>query len=128
VTRYLLDTDALVDFSKGFEPTTSQVLTWIDAGDALTACAITVGEFCSGLTPDELAEWVPFLDSLGYVDIDCESAVRAGQDRYRLSRAGKRLTIADSLIAAAARQHGAILVTGNVKDFPVEGVSLLSIR
>ena len=40
MTRYLLDTDALIDFSKGSEPATSHILSWIDAGDTLGVCAI----------------------------------------------------------------------------------------
>jgi predicted nucleic acid-binding protein len=49
VTRYLLDTDAPIDFSKGSEPATSRILSWIDATDIVAVCAISVAEFFAGL-------------------------------------------------------------------------------
>jgi len=35
MTRYLLDTDALIDFSKGAEPATSLILSWIDGSEVV---------------------------------------------------------------------------------------------
>jgi predicted nucleic acid-binding protein len=37
---------------------------------------------------------------------------------------GKTLTITDTLIAAAVREHHAVLVTGNVKDYPMSDVDI----
>lgn len=45
MTRYLLDTDALIDFAKGAEPAISYVLSWIDGSDVVAVCAISVAEF-----------------------------------------------------------------------------------
>lgn len=128
MTCYLLDTDALIDFSKGFEPSTSRILSWIDGEDVVALCAISVAEFAAGLAADEIARWQRFIHSLTYLDISPRAAIRAGEDRYRLSRLGRTLTKADALLAAVAREFGATLVTGNVKDFPMDDVALLSIR
>jgi len=38
------------------------------------------------------------------------------------------MTITDALLAATARGYQATLVTSNVKDFPLEELSVLSIR
>jgi predicted nucleic acid-binding protein len=124
VTRYLLDTDALIDFSKRRDPAYSQILAWIDAGDLLGASAITIAEFYSGLTQNEAAAWEEFVSSLAYWDIGVWAAMQAGQDRYRFARQGRIITTTDALVAAAARQYGAVLVTGNTKDYPMEDISV----
>lgn len=128
MTQYLLDTDVLIDFSKGIEPVTSQLLAWIDGTDVVAVCAISVAEFSSGLTPDQAARAQRFLALLSYWDIGREAAMRAGQDRYSLARRGLSITTTDALLAALARERRATLVTSNLKDFPMQGLALLSIR
>ncbi|CCF83058.1 PIN domain protein (fragment) [Nitrolancea hollandica] len=51
--------------------------------------------------------------------------MRAGQDRYTFARIEKAITVTDALIAAAAWEHHAILVTNNLKDYPMPDVQLL---
>lgn len=128
MTRYLLDTDTLIDFSKGIEPVTSQLLAWIDGVDVVAVCAISVAEFYAGLTAREADQASSFVRSLAYWDISTDAAMRAGKDRSTLRQSGHTVTIADALLGAVARELGATLVTSNVKDFPLEGVRLLSIR
>jgi predicted nucleic acid-binding protein len=53
-----------------------------------------------------------------------DAAMQAGQDRYRYTRQGKAIAITDALLAAVARERHAILVTGNVKDFPMDDLVL----
>ena len=121
MTRYLLDTDALIDFSKGVEPATSMILSWIDGTDEIAVCPITVSEFYA-------SEWAPFVSALTYWDISRGAAMRAGQDRYALGRSGMSSTMTDALIASVAREYRATVVTGNAKHFPMEEVSALTIR
>ena len=128
MTRYLLDTDVLVDFSKSIEPVTSQLLAWIDGTDTVAVCAISVAEFAAGLTPEQAAQAQDFLAALTYWDISRQAALRAGQERYSFARAGVTITTTDALVGAAAREYGATLVTSNLKDFPTEDLTLLSIR
>ncbi len=128
MTRYLLDTDALIDFSKGKEPATSLILSWIDGSDVVSVCAVTVAEFFSGISAARAAPWWDFVLSLAYADITAEAAMHAGQDRYRYARSGHVLTTTDALLAAVTRDSDATLVTGNIKHYPMEGLSLLSIR
>ena len=128
MTQYLLDTDVLIDFSKGLEPVTSQLLAWIDGTDVVAVCAISVAEFSSGLTPDQAARAQRFLALLSYWDIGRDAAMRAGQDRYSLARRGLSITTTDALLAALARERRATLVTSNLKDFPMQGLALPSTR
>src|SRR5262245_4587397 len=43
--QYLLDTTALIDFSKRFEPARSKILELIDTGHQLAVCCVTAAEF-----------------------------------------------------------------------------------
>lgn len=124
MTAFLLDTTTIVEFSKRREPTYSQIIAWTQAGETLAACAISVAEFYSGLSVDEVREWDKFVSALTYWPISADAARYAGQERYRYARLGKALSTTDALIAAVAREQHAILVTGNVKDFPMDDLML----
>jgi predicted nucleic acid-binding protein len=128
MTRYLLDTDTLIDFSKGREPTRSRVLEMIDAGDVLGVCAVNVAEFYAGLPREHRDVWDDFFASLTYWDISKDAASRAGADRYQLGRSGKSVTTTDALVAAFAREQGATIITSNIKDYPMEDVTAVSLR
>jgi predicted nucleic acid-binding protein len=124
MTAFLLDTSALIDFSKHTEPTTSQILDWVDAGETLAICAISVAEFYTGLSSSDISIWQDFVTSLAYCPISFDAAMRAGQDRYRYARQGIAIATTDALLAAVAREQNAVLVTGNVKDFPMDDLML----
>ena len=128
MTRFILDTDTLIDFSKGWEPTRSRFLELIDAGDVLGICAITIAEFYAGIPSETRPLWDEFFSSLAYWGISREAAVAAGVDRYEFGRKGQPITTADSLIAAVARAQHAIILTSNAKDFPMQTVSVRSLR
>lgn len=90
----------------------------------VAVCAVTVGEFYAGLDGDRPQEALEFVTSLPYWDISRTAAMHAGQDRYTFARQGKDLSISAALIAAAAREHHAIVVTSNVKDFPMTDIAV----
>ncbi len=126
--RFLLDTTALIDFSKNREPARSRLLAMIEGGDELGVCSIQVAEFWAGLPTAERIRWTPFIDNLHYWDILRETAQRAGAYRHDFARRGQAISVADALIAAVARQENAAIVTDNAKDFPMEGVVILALR
>jgi predicted nucleic acid-binding protein len=125
MTRYLLDTTALIDFSKAREPARSQIQAWIDGGDDVGLCAINVAEFFAGLPPPERVLWDQFLGALRFWDITRAAASQAGIWRYDFARQGVTLTTADTLVAAVAREWQAVLVTNYLKDYPMSGLRLL---
>lgn len=124
MTAYLLDTNALIDFSKRREPAYSLILNWIDAGDILAVCAVIVTEFYAGLSVDDARRWEEFIAILPFWHISPEASMRAGQDRYMFARRGMTITTTDALIAAVAREQNAVLVTGNVKDYPMDDIRI----
>lgn len=128
MTRYLLDTSTLIDFSKGREPTMTRLLELIEGGDELGVCAISVAEFYSGLPVEQEAEWNEFFEQLVYWDISRSTAMHAGRMRQRHAGEGFAHTTADVLIAALAEDLGATVLTENVKDFPEGPVKIASLR
>ena len=128
MTRYLLDTSALIDFSKGREPACTRILEMIDTGDEVGVCAINVAEFYAGLPPDTHPIWDEFFAALTYWPISRQAAKKAGEYRYALARRGQVLATSDVLIAAVAEEHRAVVVTDNIKDYPMSDLQLLPLR
>lgn len=54
--------------------------------------------------------------------------MRAGIDRKMASEAGRTLPVSDCLLAAVAREQQAIVLTSNIKDFPMKDVRVMSLR
>jgi predicted nucleic acid-binding protein len=125
MSRYLLDTTALIDFSKGREPAFSLVRRFIDNGDEIGVSPINIAEFYSGLAASQLAVWGEFFESLVLWSISLEAAKQAGRFRYDFARRGISLSTTDTLVAAVALYERATIVTSNVKDYPMDEVSLL---
>jgi len=126
-SRYLLDTTILVDLSRDREPVASW-LRAVTAGPDEIGLSTVVAEFFAGLRPDVRPRWERFTEALVHWDVTREIAIRAGVYRYEFARGGCALHIPDALIAATAATVGAVLVTDNVKDFPMRDVQTLSVR
>jgi tRNA(fMet)-specific endonuclease VapC len=127
-TVYLLDTTALIDFSKGFEPAKTKILEMINRGELLAVCPVTVAEFVTGLAPSERQQWREFLSALPYWDVSSEAAWQAGVWRYDFARRGIPLSTTDALVAAIALEHRATIITNNAKHYPMPEVQLMSAR
>lgn len=126
IGKFLLDTTALIDFSKGREPAKSKVLEMIESSE-VGVCAINVAEFYTGLPLEKRKVWEEFFNSLLYWNIDLETAKLAGCFRSDFAKKGQPLTTTDTLVAATAKQEKATLVTSNIKDYPMKEVTLLQI-
>ena len=123
--RYLLDTTAMIDISKGIEPISTMIQGWLAGSNEVGICGVVVAEFFAGIQLAERARWVSFIDRLTFWDVTRWIAIQAGIYRYRYARLGTKLSTPDTLIAAVAVNVGATLVTRNVKDFPMNELSLL---
>ncbi|MBI2590399.1 MAG: PIN domain-containing protein [Candidatus Blackburnbacteria bacterium] len=128
MSRYLVDTTTLIDFSKGFEPVATRLKAIIDAGGELIVCAVQVAEFYRGLEPKHRTKWNEFFEVLTYWNISLVAAQNAGILRREYARQGRILTITDALLAAVAIETGVELITENPKDFPMPNIRLLSLR
>jgi predicted nucleic acid-binding protein len=127
MTRFLLDTDVLIDFSNGHEPGLSFVRRAVDDGDELGVTAVNLAEFWAGLTEPQRAAWEEFFEPLEYWTISPAAAKQAGRWRYDFARRGRPLPTTDTLIASVAQEQQAVIVTKNGRDFPMPGVRLLTL-
>ncbi len=125
---YLLDTDTLIDFSKKYHPIKNRLLDMLQSKAIIGICPINVAEFYTGVPLNQHNHWNEFLATFTYWSISKEAAIQAGIYRHHFLRKGKQLTVTDALIAAVAREHNATIVTTNIKDYPMEDVTLLSLR
>jgi predicted nucleic acid-binding protein len=125
MARYLLDTNVIVDFSKGRNPATTLINGFLLQGDDIGVCAVIVAEFLSGVAVADRVIWRSFFGNMNYWTIDRMTAERAGDYRYTHARQGRQLGVADTLIAAVAYVESATVVTRNVKDFPMTDIAIL---
>lgn len=125
MTRYLLDTTVLIDLSKGRQPVVSLIDQFMANGADIGVCPVNVAEFYSGLPPERRGTWDEFFGSLAYWPITLTAAKRSGMFRYDFARRGTPLSTTDMLIAAVAQEQQAVIVTANVKDYPIEGIEVL---
>lgn len=127
MTRYLLDTNELIHFSRDQEPYATKTHAMMQARDEIGVSPVCVAEFFSNLPPEQRLRWQPFLEALVFWPVTFEDGVLAGAYRYQASRAGRPLSTPDTLIAATAHRVNAILVTENRKDFPMDDVRVMSL-
>jgi predicted nucleic acid-binding protein len=123
--RFLLDTTVLIDASRHREPARSWLQEVLGLSSEVGVCVVTIAEFFAGLRPDERPRWEAFVNELTYWGTTREMAKQAGIYRYEYARRGQTILTADSLIAATAAAVGAVLVTENVKDFPMPEIKTI---
>lgn len=113
----LADTDVLIDFLAGSQPTASEVQRYIES-DRLQTSAVTCFELLSGARPGKRGNTVrTLLAGIPVLPLDRIAAERAAAIRQDLDRVGKPIGMGDSLIAGTALAHGVPLFTRNRKHF-----------
>ena len=125
MNKAVLDTDVLIDLLRGREATRAFLHDL--AAHAVPCCStISVAEIHAGMRQEETARTTDLLDGLVILPVTREIAEVAGHFKRRSK--SRRLELADCLIAATAYVEGALLATGNVKDYPMEEISVLLAR
>ena len=125
MTRYLLDTTVLIDFSAGRVAVKVHVLKLIQEGNDLAVSPISVAEYYAGAQPGDDQAMDRFIRQLPCWDTSREIAMIAGDYRYRFRHTHqKKLPTPDTLIAATARHYQATLLTNNPKDFPMTDITV----
>ena len=128
MTRFVLDTTSLIDFTKDLEPQRSRIWALLGAGNELVLCSVTVAELYAGFSADQIEQWETVSRYFRYRHVSLDAAKAAGRDRYRFARQGLTIATTDALVAAIARELGAILVTDNLRHFPMADIQTLSLR
>ena len=127
VALYLLDTDAVIDFFKGFPSTVALIQDLFHQGETLYTCAVVVAEVYAGLKPTERDRGQELLGSLRFFATSPGAARQAGLWRYAFARQGVQLATTDCLIAAIAQAHQAAVVTGNADDYPMPKLTVIAL-
>lgn len=122
--RYLVDTTFLIDHMRGEAAARQRMFDlWADAS-AIYVNEIVVCELTAGLTPDDQAEGEALIRPLEFIQPGPETAAQAGRWRADARRRGRTLSLADSLIGAAAHALEAVVVTRNERDFSLMPISI----
>jgi predicted nucleic acid-binding protein len=115
----LIDSDILIEVSRGRDTTLVSRWTELGASDALILFSpVSAAELWAGARPAEHASLEALFEALVCVAADAAVGRRAGDylRRYRKSHA---IELGDALIAASAVASGARLWTRNRKHYPM---------
>jgi predicted nucleic acid-binding protein len=127
MARFLLDTDAVIDYLKGFPGTVSLIRELHQAGGSLCVCAVVIAEVYAGLLPKDRGPARRFLSACSFLPTSAEAAREAGEWRYHHARRGTTISITDALIGATAHAHDARVVTGNRGDYPMPEIAIVAL-
>jgi hypothetical protein len=122
VTDHLLDSDAVIDYFKGFPSTVGLIRSLYQQGDDFCTCDVVIAEVVAGLAPAERWRGEDLLSAFRFLPTSFSGARQAGLWRYDYARRGLQLTTTDCLIAAIALDHSVTLITGNVAHYPMSEV------
>ena len=136
-TQYLLDTCVLSEFVK--PKPERKVVDWLNSVDpeAVFLSAVTIGEIQFGISNKpasnrrtELEVWLnealPQQFGGRVLALDAATFVTWGKMTAEQKRKGETQSVMDSLIASVALEHKMVLVTRNVGDFKVTGLSVFN--
>ena len=127
----LVDTNVLSELARP-RPNTA-VVDWLGAQSRIHLSVVTLEELAfgvaraNGAARARLRTWLDALLAARPMLLDVTPAVARASGELRAAREtrGRRVAMADMLIAATALTHGLTLVTRNVSDFEGCGVTLL---
>lgn len=115
--RLLLDSTFFIDHLRGDRAAISRFDDIFEHGDHPFVNQIVVCEVRSGLRPPDEAAFHALLSPLEFVQPAMEHALSAGRWRADARGRGFSLSLADTLVAAAADSVGAAVLTRNLRDF-----------
>ena len=124
MATFLLDTSVIIDAINGKRDRGQFLKGLLEQGHLLACCPINVTEVYAGLRPKEEAVTHELLESLEYYPITWGIARLAGLLKRDYARKGVTLATTDVTIAAVALYHHLTLITGNLKHYPMKGLSL----
>ena len=111
------DTDVLIDFLAGVEPSVSVVARELERGNLKTTVVSRFELLAGARTPRQGRAVRDLLGAIQALVLDVPSTDRAAAVRAELEEGGKAIGMADSLIAGIALVAGAPLLTRNLRHF-----------
>jgi predicted nucleic acid-binding protein len=124
LSLYLLDSTVLIAHLRGELAATEFLLDLLATNHSFGTSCVNVAEVERGVRPRERKAVTALLSRLRYLETTREAAVRAGRYQAEFEKRGRTIHTADALIAGTARVHGAILLSDNVRDFPMRDIKV----
>jgi predicted nucleic acid-binding protein len=115
--RYLLDTSFLIDYLNDHAPAVHRFDAFFQNGDQLFVNEIVVCELETGMRAAIRDAADALLEPLEFIQPGPETARMAGQWRRDILATGSTISVPDVLIAAAAFDSDAAVVTRNIREF-----------
>ena len=122
MSNYVVDTTFVIDYLRDDPVAIERFARFFADGDNVLVNEIVVCETRVGLTAAQVPGLMAMLLPLEFIQPGPEAAMDAGRWRGEVRRAGRNLSLADALIAAAAEASDAIVLTRNVRDFSLTPV------
>lgn len=122
MSNYVVDTTFVIDYLRDDPAAIERFARFFADGDNVLVNEIVVCETRVGLTAAQVPGLMAMLLPLEFIQPGPEAALDAGRWRGEVRRAGRNLSLADALIAAAAEASDAIVLTRNVRDFSLTPV------
>ncbi len=120
--RLIVDSTFLIDYLRGLPEAEWRWEAVFTEGDEPIVNEIIVCEVRAGLLERDEPRLRAFLEPVEFVQSGPEQAMIAGRWRAEAHARGRRLSLADALIAAAAVATDAAVLTRNVRDFALTPV------
>ena len=119
------DTDVLIDFLQGNNPTADRIALELERGQLRTT-VVTRFELLAGARSARQEKLIiELLGALPCLSLDAAAADRAADVRRTLERKGEGIGMGDSLIAGITLVHRGVLLTRNRQHFErVPGLAL----
>ena len=116
-TRFLVDTDIIINYLKGKGNAMEFLMGIIDARATGFFSVITEAELLSGSrNADDESAIYSILDCMEAIEVERNIAVTAGKLRQKYY-AAYRTELPDAIIAATANEYELVLATANEKHF-----------
>lgn len=123
---YLLDTTTIIDYLRDKNNIPEVLEKFCKEGGLLCCTPVNIVEVYAGMKDKEKTATDEFLNTLECYEVSREIANLAGELKRKYSKKGITLSTPDMLIAATAIKKHLILVTNNVKHFPIEDLMIYS--
>ncbi|HEX4487693.1 MAG TPA: type II toxin-antitoxin system VapC family toxin [Terriglobales bacterium] len=125
--QILIDTSVLIDVLRLRYGRRELLAQLARNGHVLAVCPINITELFAGMRSHQEARTEALLGGFHCFEITGATGRLAGTLKNSWARKGIALALSDSTIAAVAIERSCVLMTDNVKHFPMDNLQLYSL-
>jgi predicted nucleic acid-binding protein len=124
MSLFLLDSTVLIAHLRGDAAVVDLLGQLLADGHTLGTSCVNVAEVERGIRPTERERATGLLGRLRFLDTPREAALKAGRYQAEFDRRGRTIHTADAIVAGTASHHGAIVLSDNIRDFPMTDIEI----